>query len=164
MGKMILVDHTKCTGCRLCETVCSLVNVNACNPDRARIKVVRWEWEGLQIPTLCLQCEEAACIKVCPVKALSKDPALGSVRLNTSLCIGCKLCLQACSFGAISYDPVRNEMVKCQLCDGDPACVKFCETKALQFVDIRDASIKKKRDLGATVLIAMGKAECEKIT
>jgi len=159
MEKMILVDYTKCTGCRLCETVCSVMNTGACNPQRARIKIVRWEWEGLQIPTLCLQCDEPACIRVCPVKALSRDSNLGVVKLNSSICIGCKLCLQTCPFGAVSYDFMKKELIKCEFCEGDPACVKFCETKALQFVDVSDASVKKKRSLGAQVLMAIGKAE-----
>jgi Fe-S-cluster-containing dehydrogenase component len=159
MEKMILIDYTKCTGCRLCETVCSLVNTGVCNPERARIKVVCWEWEGLQVPTLCQQCDEPACVGVCPVKALSRDSNLGCVKLNESLCIGCKLCLQACPFGAISYDIVKEKLMKCEFCDGDPACVKFCETKALQFVNVSDASIRKKRDLGAKVLMAIGKTE-----
>jgi len=159
MQKMVVVDYTKCTGCRLCETVCSVANTSVCNPDRARIKVVRWEWEGLQIPTLCQQCEEPVCMRVCPTKALSKDSTLGYVKLNQSLCIGCKLCLQACPFGAMAYDFVEKEMMKCQFCDGDPACVKFCETKALQFVEVSDASLKKKRELGAKVLMAIGKTE-----
>lgn len=159
MEKMILVDYTKCTGCRLCETACSVTNTDACNPARARIKIVRWEWEGFQVPTLCLQCDEAACVGVCPVKALSRDSALGCVKLKQSLCIGCKLCLQACPFGAMSYDFVKKELIKCEFCDGDPACVKYCETKALQFVDVSDASIRKKRILGAQVLMALGKTE-----
>jgi len=159
MEKMILVDYTKCTGCRLCETVCSVMNTGTCNPQRARIKIVRWEWEGLQIPTLCLQCDEPACIRVCPVKALSRDSNLGVVKLNSSICIGCKLCLQTCPFGAVSYDFIKKELIKCEFCEGDPACVKFCETKALQFVDVSDASVKKKRSLGAQVLMAIGKAE-----
>lgn len=159
MEKMILVDYTKCTGCRLCETVCSVMNTGVCNPERARIKVIRWEWEGLQIPTLCQQCDEPACLVVCPVKALSRDSKLGCVKLNSSICIGCKLCLQVCPFGAVSYDFMKKELIKCEFCDGDPACVKFCETKALQFVDVRDASFKKRRSLGAQVLMAIGRAE-----
>jgi carbon-monoxide dehydrogenase iron sulfur subunit len=159
MEKMILVDYTKCTGCRLCETVCSVMNAGVCNPERARIKIVRWEWEGLQIPTLCQQCDEPACVVVCPVKALSRDGKLGCVKLNSSLCIGCKLCLQVCPFGAVSYDFLKKELIKCEFCDGDPACVKFCETKALQFVDVSDASLRKKRSLGAQVLMAIGKTE-----
>jgi carbon-monoxide dehydrogenase iron sulfur subunit len=159
MEKMILIDYTKCTGCRLCETVCSVVNNGSCNPERARVKVVRWEWEGLQIPTLCLQCDSPACVGVCPVKALSRDSDLGCVKLDSSICIGCKLCLQTCPFGAISYDFMKKEVVKCEFCAGDPACVKFCETKALQFVDVSEASKNKKRSLGAQVLMAIGKAE-----
>jgi Fe-S-cluster-containing hydrogenase component 2 len=160
MEKMILVDYTKCTGCRLCETVCSVTNTSVCNPARARIKVIRWEWEeGLQVPTLCLQCDEPACIGVCPVRALSRDSSLGVVKLNSSLCIGCKLCLQVCPFGGISYDFAKKELIKCQFCDGDPACVRFCETKALQFVDVSEATIIKKRSFGTQVLRALEKAE-----
>jgi Fe-S-cluster-containing dehydrogenase component len=59
----------------------------------------------------------------------------------------------------MGYDFVEKEMMKCQFCDGDPACVKFCETKALQFVEVSDASLKKKRELGAKVLMAIGKTE-----
>jgi Fe-S-cluster-containing hydrogenase component 2 len=50
-------------------------------------------------------------------------------------------------------------MIKCEFCDGDPACVKFCETQALQFVDVSEASLRKKRSLGAQVLMAIGKTE-----
>jgi carbon-monoxide dehydrogenase iron sulfur subunit len=59
----------------------------------------------------------------------------------------------------MAYDFIKKEMMKCEFCDGDPACVKFCETKALQFVDVSDASLKKKRELGAKVLIAVGNGE-----
>jgi Fe-S-cluster-containing hydrogenase component 2 len=50
-------------------------------------------------------------------------------------------------------------LIKCEFCDGDPVCVKFCETQALQFVNVGDASLKKKRNLGAQVLMAIGKTE-----
>ena len=37
----IKVDHMKCTGCRHCETACSLNHVNnVSNPRRSRIRVV----------------------------------------------------------------------------------------------------------------------------
>ena len=38
----IKVDHTKCTGCRHCETACSLNHVaNTVNPRRSRIRVMK---------------------------------------------------------------------------------------------------------------------------
>ena len=159
MQKMILVDYTRCTGCRLCESVCSLINEGEINPRRSRIKVVRWEWEGLQIPTLCQQCQDAVCMAVCPVKAISRDKESGCIEVNYDRCIGCRLCIAACPFGGMSFDPVKNRVAKCELCGGDPMCVKFCETKALQFVDAASADMVKKRDLGAQVLMAIGKAE-----
>lgn len=159
MQKMILVDYARCTGCRLCESICSLNNEGAVNPRRARIKVVRWEWEGFQIPTLCQQCQDAACIAVCPVKALKRDKELGCVKVNYDSCIGCRVCIAACPFGGMSFDPIKNKVMKCELCGGDPMCVRFCETKTLQFVDAASADMVKKRDLGAQVLVAIGKAE-----
>jgi carbon-monoxide dehydrogenase iron sulfur subunit len=163
MQKMILIDYTRCTGCRLCESICSLYNEGVVNPRRSRIKIVRWEWEGFEVPTVCQQCEDAACIAVCPVKALTRDKELGYVKVNYDLCIGCRMCIMACPFGGMSFDPVKSKVMKCELCGGDPICVKFCETKALQFVDVASADVVKKRDLGAQVLIAMAKAEEQQV-
>ncbi|MGQ7115680.1 4Fe-4S binding protein, partial [Escherichia sp. TWPC-MK] len=51
-------------------------------------------------PVVCHHCEEAPCLQVCPVNAISqRDDA---IQLNESLCIGCKLCAVVCPFGAIS--------------------------------------------------------------
>ena len=45
MAKTISVDPSKCTGCRLCELVCSVKNEGIANPYLARIHVVKWEFE-----------------------------------------------------------------------------------------------------------------------
>jgi anaerobic carbon-monoxide dehydrogenase iron sulfur subunit len=155
MEKIILVDHEKCTGCRLCENVCSVQNEGVCNPQLARMKIVKYEWEGLQIPTICQQCEHPACMAVCPVKAISRDTQLGCIRIHQEKCIGCKLCLAYCPFGAITYNFDHKTVNKCEYCDGDPMCVKFCETKAIQFVEASGADMKKKRSLGALILKAL---------
>jgi anaerobic carbon-monoxide dehydrogenase iron sulfur subunit len=159
MEKIILVDHKKCTGCRLCENVCSVQNEGVCNPQLARMKIVKYEWEGLQIPAICQQCEQPACMAVCPVKAISRDTELGCIRIHQEKCIGCKLCLAYCPFGAITYNFVRKIVNKCEYCDGDPMCVKFCETKAIQFVEASGADMKKKRGLGALILKALAGRE-----
>jgi len=161
MSKVLVIDVEKCTGCRLCEAVCSTVNEGVSNPARSRVKVVRFEWDGLQVPTVCQQCEDAACVAVCPVKALTRDEALGCVRVNYELCIGCRVCMMACPFGAMSFDPVNNRVIKCELCDGDPACVRFCEPGAIQYVDTSMADMAKRRQLGASIFRAIGKAEEE---
>ena len=43
MMKMLIVDHSKCSGCRLCEVVCSAKKNGAVNPTKARITVIKWE-------------------------------------------------------------------------------------------------------------------------
>jgi len=159
MQKTIVVDYAKCTGCRLCETVCSLFNEGEINPQLARIKIIRWEWDGVQIPTICQQCDDAPCLAVCPVGALHRNKALGCVSVNYGKCIGCKVCVSACPFGAMSYDFKNNRVIKCELCDGDPMCVKFCETKAVQYVDMSMVAVPKKRDLGLRILTEVSKSE-----
>ena len=146
MNKMLIVDYSKCTGCRLCEIVCSIKKNGAVNPTRARITVIKWEPICVETPMLCQQCESAPCIAVCPVKALARDEDLNRVTIDYDLCIGCKFCVVACPFGAMGIDPVARKVIKCDLCDGDPTCVKFCETKALQYVDASTVNITKMRE------------------
>jgi len=145
MTKMLVVDHLKCTGCRLCEVVCSVNKNGVSNPARARIAVIGWENICPGIPMMCQQCEMAPCISVCPVGALTRDESMGRVSLNYDLCIGCKLCVAVCPFGAMGIDAAARRVIKCDLCDGDPMCVKFCETKALQFLDESQAKTAKMR-------------------
>ena len=146
MKKMLMVDHSKCTGCRLCEAVCSVKKNGALNPSRARIAVIKWERICVETPMLCQQCDSAPCLAVCPVRALARDEDIGRVILNYDLCIGCKFCLAACPFGAMGIDPVARKVIKCDLCDGDPTCVKFCETGALQYLDASMVNTTKMRE------------------
>jgi carbon-monoxide dehydrogenase iron sulfur subunit len=148
MEKILVVDHEKCTGCRLCEMVCAVKHTGVNNPTRSRIHVVKWPLEGFELPMLCQQCEDAPCCAVCPKGALSQDSLLGRVALNYDLCIGCKLCVMACPFGGMGIDSAIRRVIKCDLCDGDPICVRFCDPGALQFVPASTVSVRKMRDAG----------------
>ncbi len=161
MSKVLVVDVDKCTGCRLCEAVCSTYNDGVSNPARSRVKIVRFEWDGLEVPTMCQQCQDAACMAVCPVKALTRDEELGCVRVNYEICIGCRICMTACPFGAMSFDPVAEKVIKCEFCDGNPTCARMCETKAIQYMEASMADMVKRRQLGAAIFRAMGQAEEE---
>jgi len=153
-GKALMINYEKCTGCRLCELVCSVMHDGVSNPSRARIRIVKWEAEGLYIPMSCQQCEDAPCMNVCPVKAISRDEKLNRVMVDYNVCIGCRMCVTACPFGAISFDSIGKKVIKCDLCDGDPQCVRFCEVKALEYVDADHVSVLKKREAAHRLSVA----------
>jgi Fe-S-cluster-containing hydrogenase component 2 len=50
MKKILMIDVKKCTGCRICELVCSLSHDGECNPLKSRIRVFNIEEEGIDMP------------------------------------------------------------------------------------------------------------------
>jgi len=158
MEKVLKIDYQKCTGCRLCELVCSVSHNGVSNPARSRIKVVKWESEGLYVPMTCQQCEDAPCISVCPVKATSRDEITGCVVIDYDKCIGCRSCVTVCPFGARNYDNIGKMILKCDLCGGDPQCARFCEVKAVEFVDADRLSQSKKKDAAKRLSVAQKEA------
>jgi len=130
-----MIDYQKCTGCETCEAACSAKHEGAINPFESRIRIIKWEIEGKGIPVTCNQCHSAPCQAVCPTKA----------------CIGCRMCIAVCPFGAISFDSIGKRVIKCDLCDGDPLCAKFCAYEALQYVEIKDQSVSKSREVARKI-------------
>jgi Fe-S-cluster-containing hydrogenase component 2 len=153
-GKVLMIDYEKCTGCRLCELVCTVKHDGISNPMRSRIRVMKWESEGLYIPMSCQQCQDAPCMKACPVKAISMNTSLGRVEVDYDVCIGCRTCVSVCPFGAMSFNTVDRKVFKCDLCDGDPQCVRFCDVKALTYVDAGDVSLIKKKAAAHRISVA----------
>lgn len=158
MAKMLIVDHEKCTGCRLCELVCSVKHTGASNPSRANVHVVKWEDEGFYLPMLCQHCVDAPCGSVCPTDAIYRDQALNRVMVDYDLCIGCKACVAACPFGAMGFDEADKKVIKCDMCDGDPLCVRFCDMKAIDYVDSTTSNFEKMRDASRNFAELMAKA------
>ncbi|MHA2364519.1 MAG: 4Fe-4S dicluster domain-containing protein [Candidatus Hodarchaeales archaeon] len=144
MQKILFVNPEKCTGCRICETTCSLHNDKVCNPVRARIHVMKWENAGVYIPMICQQCETPICETVCPMNAIQKEDNTGALLIDYNLCVGCKLCVMFCPFGGVGIDKL-GKIIKCNLCDGDPICVKNCEPEALQYIEANTINLRKKR-------------------
>ena len=154
MKKVLMIDHERCTGCRLCELVCSVWHDGVSNPARSRIRVVKWESEGIYVPVSCQQCDDAPCINVCPSKALARDQETQAVIVDYRLCIGCRSCVAVCPFGAISYNAIDVKIIKCDLCGGEPQCVRFCDVKALTYVEADRLSDNRKRDAAKKVYTA----------
>ena len=155
--KMLVVDPERCTGCRLCEITCSVKHTGFSNPARARIHVIKWDNVGFYLPMSCQQCQDAPCMAVCPKEAIYRDQELDRVMVNYDLCIGCKMCVSACPFGAMGFDADRGRVFKCDLCDGDPQCVRFCDMKAVDYVETAKLQYPKMREAGENYSMLMRK-------
>jgi carbon-monoxide dehydrogenase iron sulfur subunit len=152
--KTLIIDAEKCSGCRSCETYCSLKHFGVSAPSKGRIHVVKWEQEGTFVPINCMRCEEPACETVCPKHATYRNHVTNAMEVNTNSCIGCLSCVFACPFGATFVDPDSGKVLKCNLCDGDPTCVKVCPTGALMYEEIsKEAYLKLVSNAGRIPLM-----------
>lgn len=130
--RILTAEPELCTGCRICELVCSLNKTGELNSYRARIKIVTRDELGSFTPVICRHCVKPACLAACPIPgAMAKDNQTGAVRIMEDKCIGCRACADACPFQAIQLDPEGNPL-KCDLCGGDPLCVRRCPTRPLE--------------------------------
>lgn len=106
------------------------------------------------LPTVCQNCRDAPCVKVCPTGASYKTED-GQVLVNKEKCIGCKMCIAACPYGARSFNPENKVVEKCTLCrhlqevNEEPACVKACCAGARFFGDIDDPESKAAKAVAA---------------
>ncbi len=151
--KTIVFDPVLCTGCMRCMTTCSTYNNGATSFSRSRIHIMRHEGHAItrmdeeddlifQAFT-CQQCDKPYCSYFCPARAIARNTDTGAMVINYDKCIGCRMCIVACPFGAMRYDTTKKQSFKCQLCDGDPQCVKFCPQEALKFVPKSMANVVK---------------------
>ena len=156
MSYVIMIDADKCSGCQMCEVACSLRNMQECNPERSRIRVVKSQLDGQLefVPSTCMQCETAMCELVCPAKAISRDPNTGARIISKKKCLGCSSCSYACPFGACFVDRRLGKSVVCMQCDGDPTCVNVCPSGALTYSPADQVNITLKRGAAQRLVVA----------
>lgn len=145
----IVVDVDRCIGCRgACQIACKTEN----NIGLGRSRSTNYTITGGKfpdvfmyfVPVMCQQCENPACVGVCPTGACYKDDEDGVVRIDTDVCIGCQSCKKACPFKANNFNAEMRVMDKCTICaqrrdvDECPVCVSACAGGALHYGDIND--------------------------
>jgi len=129
--KAIVVDQMKCNGCQICEIHCSRIKEGKVWLEASRIQIFSF-FPGIDIVAVCQQCENASCMKTCPVEAFYRDTESKAVLIDQKKCTGCGACINACPIGAIRFHPHTKKAIKCDLCGGDPECVKRCPEHALE--------------------------------
>ena len=141
MYKMLVVNHFKCTGCRLCELMCSAVKEGEFKPASSRIRVTNDSRVGISIPHVCLQCENPWCQEACTYDAIDRNANTGALVIDREKCVGCGECIPACPYGMIHLNDRYNIAAKCDLCDSQPRCVEACYPRAIKAIEYDDLGI-----------------------
>lgn len=155
--KTLAVYPERCNGCGDCEVACAKVKAQSNDIAHSRIKINRNAKDQLFWPVVCLQCGDPDCVRSCPSRALSKNPDNGIVFGDRNRCVTCTLCTLGCSYAGITYNPVIEKVMKCDLCGGDPECVKVCKPKALEYQTVATV-FNEQKDFED--LFAPGQSEC----
>jgi len=157
--KVIALDLSICNGCYCCQIACKDEHVGndwmpyaRPQPDTGQFWVklnenVRGTVPKVRVsytPTMCMHCDDAPCMPACDPNAIYRRDD-GLVIIDPEKCTGCKLCADACPYGAIYFNDGMNLAQKCTGCahlldDGwdMPRCVDACAPGALQFGEEED--------------------------
>lgn len=141
----VLVDLTRCIGCRSCQVSCKSWNDNPGehttfwgaydNPPG----LTPYTWSIVKFAEVevksavklvmskiqCMHCLYPACIAVCPQQVYQKEEN-GVVTIEGEKCIGCQNCMKVCPFGVphikwvdnpdLAFVNVEPQMTKCIMC------------------------------------------------
>jgi carbon-monoxide dehydrogenase iron sulfur subunit len=132
--RRLLVTPARCTGCRTCEIACAFSHPVKGEPGRSAIRALSAGRPETGTPVVCLQCDSAACVAVCPTGALVRDAGTDAIVHVKERCVACRSCAFACPFGNVAFDDATLRVVKCDLCGGNPRCAQFCPTRTLEWV------------------------------
>lgn len=101
----MVIDLAQCIGCNYCVWACQAVNNVADDDMRWNVGFAERTENGqdFYMTRPCMHCQEAPCVKVCPVGAtwVRED---GLVVMDYDRCIGCRYCEVACPYDARRFN------------------------------------------------------------
>ncbi len=146
--RTMVVDVDRCIGCKSCEVACKLENgvTLGCSWNKVLTVGPTGTFPNVEmyfLPTMCQECKNAPCVKVCPTGSSYRSED-GAILIDKEKCIGCRYCMMACPYGVRTFNEETKVVEKCTLCaqlqavGEQPACVKNCPAKARFVGDIDD--------------------------
>ncbi len=131
--KSIKIDSDKCTGCRICEMICSAHHAepqySIINPRSSRIQIFEDEENNVYIPIFAGSYTDVECI------------GRNTVVINGKEYGECSFCRSSCPARDLFKEPGAPEIpLKCDMCgdpvpEGGPLCVVWCESDALSYIE-----------------------------
>jgi len=152
----VLVDTTRCMGCRTCEVSCAEANDlpkpnldedvfgkgvrETTDTQRTVVNLFKTDKGEVYAKKQCMHCQQPACASACLTKAMYKTDD-GPVIWRGNKCMGCRFCMVSCPFDVpkFEYNSWNPKINKCTMCyerveqGRKPACVQNCPFDALTF-------------------------------
>ncbi|MFC1980203.1 (4Fe-4S)-binding protein [Chloroflexota bacterium] len=134
--KTIKIDVNKCTGCKLCEVMCSAFHAepkySIVNQKRSRIRVFRDRVNNIHVPIFAGPYTDAECL------------GRNVVIINDKEYGECSFCGVSCPSRNLFKEPDDPDIpLKCDMCGepppSEPICVKWCISDALTYVEREEA-------------------------
>ncbi|MFC2039722.1 FAD-dependent oxidoreductase [Chloroflexota bacterium] len=101
-------DQSRCTGCLTCAVACknwhglppgSLKYLKVYEYEKGVFSDVRLHYQWIP----CYHCEEPVCVNACPFDSIKKEDKYGAVLIDSEKCVGCRMCYDACPYGAPAF-------------------------------------------------------------
>lgn len=177
---VMIIDLARCTKAEDCVTSCQSAHFVQNGKEYIHIHELEDAFnEKFFFPRLCMNCQKAPCVKVCPVGANFYDEDR-NVIVNQDICIGCRMCMAACPYDARSFnweEPPHTEeelnhvysveepwphrvgvVEKCDWCTSHsdmgmlPPCVSACPNGTIYFGNFREDAVTN--GLGETMKVS----------
>jgi Fe-S-cluster-containing dehydrogenase component len=169
----MVIDIAKCNACYSCVIACKdeywdndYPPYSAAQPKHGQfwMDLVKKErgvcpWiKVAYIPLLCMQCDNAPCVKAAKNGAVYRRPD-GIVIIDPKKAVGQRQIVDACPYHVIFWSEEKQLPQKCTFCvqrleEGKtPKCVQVCPSQALIFGDLENPKSDVSR------IVASGKAE-----
>jgi tetrathionate reductase subunit B len=154
MGKVMVIDVTKCVSCYNCQIACKdeftendWLPYSKAQPETGQFWMKLQETHQGTVPkvkvnyiaTPCMQCDDAPCVKAATGDAVYKRPD-GIVIIDPVKAAGQKQIVDSCPYGVIYWNDQLNIPQKCTMCAhlldkgwSEPRCVEVCQGYAITF-------------------------------